>query len=130
MRAFINFVKDTLREMIFVFDSLTKYIANILLLLSPYLMLWIGVTYKGDSFIDFCQHNWFFLIVPIAIHILACFLKYYANVIGTGDICPVPVKRFTESDDKGMVSVDNSRVQEMLLYVADVEDYLERKGYL
>lgn len=130
MRAFINFVKDTALEIMFVFDSLAKHIANILLLLSPYLMLWISIIYRGDSFVEFCHHYWFLLFIPIVIHIFACFLKYYANVVGTGDVCPVPVKRFTESDDKGMVSVDNSRVQEMLLYVADVEDYLERKGYL
>lgn len=69
-----------------------------------------------------------FLIVCIQF-ILYC-AKWYASSIGKGQSVPVPAKRFTQVSEDGEVSVETSRVQEMMLYVADVEDYLDRKGML
>lgn len=69
-----------------------------------------------------------FLIVCIQF-ILYC-AKWYASSIGKGQSIPVPAKRFTQVSVDGEVSIETSRVQEMMLYVADVEDYLERKGML
>ena len=37
---------------------------------------------------------------------------------------------FTEVDDYGEVSIPNNRIQELILYLADLEDWLERKGLL
>ena len=113
MKAFISFLKDMSREFWFVFDNLSKYIANLIIFITPYLMIW------------------FVLFLPVVMMIVSSFIKYYANMIGKGDVCPIPYERFTEYDeDSGMVSVRNDRVQEMILYVEDVEEYLERKGYL
>ena len=33
-------------------------------------------------------------------------------------------------DDYGEVSIPNNRIQELILYLADLEDWLERKGLL
>lgn len=41
---------------------------------------------------------------------------------------PVPSSRFTTVDKDGMVSVDKSRIQEMIVYVGEVEDYLSDMG--
>ena len=57
-------------------------------------------------------------------------LRSYANKIGKGTTIPVPDKRFTEVDDYGEVSIPNNRIQELILYLADLEDWLERKGLL
>ena len=69
------------------------------------------------------------LFIPIIIFILIWFINSYANKIGKGSTVPVPHKRFTEIDEDE-VTVEHERIQEMILYVADVEDYLERKGLL
>lgn len=67
-------------------------------------------------------------LMMILIRIAAFCLKEVSPV---KDGIPIPEKRFTEIDkDDGMVSVDNNRIQELLLYVADLEDSLERKGLL
>lgn len=69
-----------------------------------------------------------FLIVCVQF-ILYC-VKWYASSIGKGQSVPVPAKRFTQVSEDGEVSIEANRVQEMLLYVADVEDYLERRGMM
>lgn len=42
---------------------------------------------------------------------------------------PVPERRFTEEYEDGQVNVENDRLQEMILYVADVENWLDDHGY-
>lgn len=131
MRAFISFLKDTMRDIAYVFDMSSKYIANLIILFIPYFMFYCGVTLTGYSFRLACKECWVILLAPIVFFIVASFMKYYANMIGKGDICPIPNERFTEIDEEsGMVSVEQGRTQEMILYVADVEEYLKRKGYL
>lgn len=70
------------------------------------------------------------LLIPIVVFIMIYLVNSYANKIGKGITIPVPDKRFTEVDDDGEVSVENRRIQELLLYTADLEDWLERKGML
>lgn len=62
--------------------------------------------------------------------ILIKFLRKVIKEAGIGDEPPVPAKRFTEVSNDGMVSVDNARLQELLIYVSDLEMYFERKGLL
>lgn len=66
-------------------------------------------------------------IACIAIDAVKCILKRKGL---SASSVPVPSKRFTEVDEDGMVSVEQCRLQEMIVYVADVEDYLERFGRL
>ena len=60
-----------------------------------------------------------------------CFItsKYlkYSEVEDNG--FPVPPKRFTSESRDGEVTVENSRLQEMIIYVCDVEDWLESSGF-
>ena len=99
-------------------------LANFIL---PYLMYFVGQEfYKLHSIKD----GYVFgvaLIIPIIFDLLTYYIKSIANKIGKGITVPIPQKRFTEVDEDGMVSVDNNRIQELLLYVADLEDWLEKK---
>lgn len=74
------------------------------------------------------------IVLNLAIALVIAFMLSFAKSLvvkaGYDDDTPVPSKRFTEVDDEGMVMVPNDRLQELLLYVSDVEDYLERKGKL
>ena len=51
-----------------------------------------------------------------------------ADKIGKGSTVPVPVKRFTKVDEFDEVTIENSRIQELILYMADLEDWLDKKG--
>ena len=70
------------------------------------------------------------IFIPLIFCILIFFIKSYANKIGKGTTIPIPNKRFTEEDDDGEVSIENRRIQELILYTADLEDWLERKWLL
>ena len=111
----------------FVTSNLRNF-ANILSALLPYVMYLVGQ--------QICSHNagqikvGFELLIPLGFCVVIYFLKSAANKIGKGITIPVPSKRFTEVDEDGEVSVQNSRVQELILYLADLEDWLERKGLL
>jgi hypothetical protein len=70
-------------------------------------------------------------LLPFVFVIAGFMLKSYARVSGNdySDI-PVPYNRFTEVDyDSGQVEVENKRLQEMILYMADLEDWFDRNGY-
>ena len=90
-------------------------------------MLWLGMIWYKVSGLDM---KLTILILPILINLVSYYFKLYANKIGKGETPPVPAKRFTSDDGDGEVSVEHSRLQEMLLFVNDYEKWLERKGLL
>ena len=69
---------------------------------------------------------WLTLLAQSVCFITSKYLKYN-KVEDTG--FPVPVKRFTSESRDGEVSVENRRLQEMIIYVCDVEDWLESSGF-
>ena len=99
-------------------------ISSVILFVSPLACMWIG---------EYCAYRrggveiggeWF---IPFILVIIAFVLRGCANAIGSGSNVPIPYERFTEVDGDE-VSVPIEREQEMILYVAAVEDYLERTG--
>lgn len=100
-------------------------IANVLNLLIPFLMFFVGQDVGiREGKISIAPE----IIILVFCLILVFYLKAIANKTGKGLTIPIPKKRFTEVDDDGEVSIEHARLQELLLYVADLEDWLERKG--
>ena len=118
---------DTLNNFVyFVKNNLTNF-ANILNLIIPYVMYFVGqyvVSSRGSITV-----GWE-ICTPIVFIVVIYYLRSAANKIGKGITVPIPDKRFTQVDDDGEVSIEHNRVQELLLYTADLEDWLERKGLL
>ena len=102
-------------------------ISKILVFILPYLMLLVGVTIYKDLGL---YMKVFFLIIPVLISLFSYLLKSIANKIGKGEAPPIPYKRFTSDDGDGEVSIEHSRIQELILFVFDYEEWLERKGLL
>ena len=67
------------------------------------------------------------LFLPILLFVIVTFIKMFANKIGKGIDVPVPRKRFTQIFDNGEVTVEKDRVEEMVVYLSDLEDWLEYK---
>lgn len=132
MRKFLNVAKSILMdfryEVIYFIKSNLRYFSRALDLIVPYIMYCLGMwsfnsrgtyTFGGEVFI------------PIVIMFVSYFCESFANKIGKGSTLPVPAKRFTMCDEEsGEVTVDRRRLQEMLLYMADLEDWLSKKGML
>lgn len=102
-------------------------IASFLQLGVTYFVLYLVFTAQSIT----TEMWWLILGAPIFIALFAAFLRWYANRVGKGNTVPIPTKRFTEVDrEDGMVTMEHDRIQELLLYVADLEDWLERMGLL
>lgn len=120
-------ITDVVRAIGYFITNNLRNFARILEFILPYIMYVIGqdvcaergkIAFGGELF------------VPIMFCAIIYYIRSYANKIGKGNTIPVPEKRFTEVDDDGEVSIPNNRIQELILYLADLEDWLERKGLL
>ena len=127
MKVIIDILSDafyTVKE--FIKSNLVTF-ANILNLIIPYIMYFCGqdmalergkISVGGE------------MLFPLLFIVVIFFLKSIANKIGKGMTIPLPSKRFTQVDDDGEVSIENNRLQELILYIADLEDWMERRGML
>lgn len=103
-------------------------LGSAILFVSPFLMLVVGeYVYQERGY--WAMGGEVLLVVFLVA--LGFGLRSYARVSGNVvDDVPVPYRRFTRVDyESGRVDVDYGRVQEMILYVADLEDWFDRNGY-
>ena len=70
------------------------------------------------------------MLLPIVLFFVVKVLKEYAKKKNIIDEMPVPDKRYTRVDEEGNVHMDRNKYMEMMIYVANVENYLERHGKL
>ena len=80
----------------------------------------------GCSVVVSMNMFWLTLLAQSVCFITSKYLKYN-KVEDTG--FPVPSKRFTSESGDGEVSIEKNRLQEMILYVSEVEDWLESSGF-
>ena len=89
----------------------------------PYFCLWLGqhcYRVRGNFSIG---SEWG---LPVIVFIVFCYSKKFLKRIGKGSSIPVPESRFTNVDEDGEINVDKKRIEELLVYMADLEDWLER----
>ena len=127
MKIIIEVIFDIFKNIANFFKSNLRTFANILYIVAPYVMYFSG-QYVANDRNDICVGGEVF--IPLIFIVIAYILKSAANKLGKGITIPIPNKRFTEVDDDGEVSIENNRIQELLLYIADLEDWLERKGLM
>lgn len=77
-------------------------------------------------------YNVMWVIIPFILYYVTYIIKQVNMVYNnrTVDNVPVPYRRFTQEGADGEILVENSRIQEMILYVNDLENELERLGKL
>lgn len=117
----LDITKDIVRNVKYWFDNNIRNLPSLLNIVLPYLMYFLGVKLKL---------NYIYLVIPIIIYLISYYSKSYANKINKGSSIPAPAKRFTSEDEYGEVSISQDRLSELILYMADLEDFLERKGLL
>ena len=111
-----------------IVESNIRNVAIIVNEVLPYLMWYLGASLYEERG-EFAVGGEVF--IPLIVFIITYYLSQYANHIGKGEKIPVPKSRFTQpGDDDGEVVVETSRTEEMILYLADLEDWLQRKGLL
>lgn len=127
LRITLAIIIDVMRAVDYFITSNLRNFAWLLNFILPYLMYLVGQNVRASRG-HFAVGGELF--IPVVFCVITYYIRSYANKIGKGTTIPVPEKRFTEVDDDGEVSIPNSRIQELILYLADLEDWLERKGLL
>ena len=95
------------------------------LYLLPYVVI-ASAWFAGCSTVILMNMFWLTVLAQVVCFITSKYLEY-SEVEDTG--FPVPPKRFTSESRDGEVSVEKSKLQEMILYVSEVEDWLESSGF-
>jgi hypothetical protein len=93
--------------------------------LLPYVVI-ASALFGGCSAVVLMNMFWLTVLAQVICFITSKYLKY-SEVEDNG--FPVPCKRFTTESRDGEVTVENNRLQEMIIYVCDVEDWLESSGF-
>lgn len=68
------------------------------------------------------------IFLPVILLITSRIMKEIANKKGKGKEVPIARKRFTEENENGIIEIKESDIQEIIIYLADVENYIERRG--
>lgn len=127
LRVAIEVVIDIMQTIGMWFLNNLRNFASIVNIMLPYLCLFIGQT-------CYQERNKFALggeiFVPLMGFFVVWYLRSYANKVGKGTTIPRPVERFTEISSDGEVSIPQDRVEELILYMADLEDWMERRKLL
>lgn len=128
VRITIDIIREFIYELLDVIGNNLKNMVFILRATLPYIMLFLGVyLYKERG--RFAVGGEFF--IPIIVFVVTNYMRQYANRLGKGERIPIPDKRFTEpGEEDGEYSVETNRLQEMIIYMSNLEDWLQRKGLL
>lgn len=132
MKRIIKLVADATKtmfcEIAYFFTFNIRYVAVLVEVACPYGMYFVGQRLALDRGYVAVGGE---LVLPIVVMVVVYYMKEISNRCNKGVRIPLPIKRFTEVDhETGEVNVRQDRVQELILYLADLEDWLERKGWL
>lgn len=132
MKRFINIIVDIILEFYYeALDFVGNNLRNVSIILRaglPYFMWYIGIYlyHKRGKFIVGGE-----IFIPFLVFIVIYFIRQFANRIGKGEKIPVPEERFTEpGEEEGEYTVETRRIEEMILYMSNLENWLQRKGLL
>lgn len=130
--TFVRITVDIIYEVYYeILDVIGGNLRNLSIIMRtglPYLMWYIGA--------DLYEQRGRFAVggeifIPLIVFILTYYIRQYANRIGKGERVPVPEKRFTEpGEEDGEYTVEQKRLEEMIIYMSKLEDWLQRKGML
>jgi len=125
MNICVEVINDAIGRAIQWFWKNVYVIANIILFLSPYGYMYLAsmLTYSRGYVAVGGEY-----LVPVVIALVCGMFKGIADKLGKGLDVPVPTQRFTEIDSDGEVRIPVERSEELILYMADLEDWLEKQG--
>ena len=102
-------------------------IANIVLALCPFAFFMLGqYTYADRGYYAVGGE----VVLYIAVPAVAFFVKAMAREQWKPLYIPVPAKRFTHYEGDGEYTMEQARISELVLYMAELEDWFEDEGYV
>lgn len=126
LKAFRSSISELYHQFKYFISINIKYLIKLIDISIPYIYAYISILLYKDrnSFIIGYE-----VLIPIIAYIILSVLNNFLNKINKGYDIPLPRERFTTLNDNGNVSVDNSSINDIILYLYDLEEYLKSKGY-
>ena len=128
LKMIADATKTMIYDIVYFLTFNARYLAVLIEVACPFGMLFLGQQLAlKRGYIGVGGE----IVIPIIVVLVVYYMKEISNRCNKGARIPIPHKRFTEVDlESGEVNVRQDRLQEMILYLADLEDWLERKGWL
>lgn len=126
LKAFRSSVLELYYQFKYFISINLKYLIKLIDISIPYIYAYISILLyreRNDIIIGYE------VLIPIIAYIILSILNNFLNKINRGYDIPLPRERFTTLNDNGNVSIDNSSVNDIILYLYDLEEYLKSKGY-
>lgn len=120
-------IVETISAVISWLHNNLRNIANILGVICPYATGYAVLSAYQTRGHFAVGGEWF---VPLMFYFVMYLLRSIANRTGKGISIPKPSKRFTKVSDDGEITIPIARVEELLQYMCDLEDWMERKGLM
>lgn len=112
------FTAYALRRNVFIFCKMLEFS-------TPYIMWYLTISmHKERGYFAVGGE----LFIPLVLSFICSVLNKVSEESGQGYNFPVAKKRFTAEDDFGEVTISENDIPEIILYLNDVENYIEKRG--
>ena len=126
LKAFRSSVLELYYQFKYFISINLKYLIKLIDISIPYIYAYISILLYRERNNLIIGYE---VLIPIIAYIILSILNNFLNKINRGYDIPLPRERFTTLNDNGNVSIDNSSVNDIILYLYDLEEYLKSKGY-
>ena len=126
LKAFRSSISELYHQFKYFISINIKYLIKLIDISIPYIYAYISILLYRDRNDIIIGYE---VLIPIIAYIILSVLNSFLNKINKGYDIPLPRERFTTLNDNGNVSVDNSSINDIILYLYDLEEYLKSKGY-
>ena len=126
LKAFRSSILELYHQFKYFISINIKYLIKLIDISIPYIYAYISILLYRDRNNIIIGYE---VLIPIIAYIILSVLNNFLNKINKGYDIPLPRERFTTLNDNGNISVDNSSINDIILYLYDLEEYLKSKGY-
>ena len=126
LKAFRSSISELYHQFKYFISINIKYLIKLIDISIPYIYAYISILLYRERNNIIIGYE---VLIPIIAYIILSILNNFLNKINKGYDIPLPRERFTTLNDNGNVSVDNSSINDIILYLYDLEEYLKSKGY-
>ena len=126
LKAFRSSISELYHQFKYFISINIKYLIKLIDISIPYIYAYISILLYRERNSLIIGYE---VLIPIIAYIILSVLNNFLNKINKGYDIPLPRERFTTLNDNGNVSVDNSSINDIILYLYDLEEYLKSKGY-
>ena len=118
---------DMFHIIIYTFINSLGHIINLMEISLPYVCLALGQYLRDQRGYSGIGGEVF---LPVFVFFIIYFSRMFLNKIGKGSNIPTPTKRFTEDIGDGEIVIESDRLQELIIYLYDLEEWMSKNNMM